>query len=200
MRKTYDQDAAAADAASLRYGVVASVDLAAGRIVVECGDIRTAPIRWLERRAGATRTRSVPSVGEQVLLLCPGGDIEAAIALVGVTSDANPLPGAGATEFVEFPDGAVLSYDPKTHALTAKLPAGATVAIAATGGVTLDVGDRGLTIRGPVSIDGKVTVAGDLDATGTLTGKADVVGGGKSLKTHKHLGVTAGGGVSGAPQ
>ena len=46
----------------------------------------------------------------------------------------------------------------------------------------------------------KVTVLGDLTATGTITGATDVVGGGKSLKTHLHTGVQTGGGVSGPPQ
>jgi hypothetical protein len=43
------------------------------------------------------------------------------------------------------------------------------------------------------------TITGSLNATGTVTGQADVVGGGKSLKTHTHSGVTTGSGNSGPP-
>jgi phage baseplate assembly protein V len=184
----------------IRFGTVAEVDGEAGELVLDCGDVRTGPIPWLERRAGTTRTRSDPSVGEQALLLCPDGDVEGAIALVGVSSDASPLPGASGVELIEFEDGAALSYDPAAHILEVKLPAGATVKIEATGGVTLDASDGGLSIKGDVAIEGNVSIEGDAQVSGTATADTDVVGGGKSLKGHKHLGVTAGQAVSGIPQ
>ena len=169
----------------LRYGTVESVDLAAGKIVVCVGDILTQPIRWLHGAAGATASWSPPSAGEQVLLLAPEGDIAGAIALRGVHSDANPPAGASQRELVRFADGAVLAYDPAAHLLEAVLPAGATVSIVAPGGVTLAADVR---ITGDLQVDGKVTAADD------------VIGGGKSLKTHKHTGVQTGGGISVAPQ
>lgn len=43
------------------------------------------------------------------------------------------------------------------------------------------------------------SVGGDLTAPGTITGNTDVVGGGKSLATHVHGGVTVGAGNTGAP-
>lgn len=44
------------------------------------------------------------------------------------------------------------------------------------------------------------TLNGDMHSTGTITGDTDVIGGGKSLKSHKHTGVASGGSVSGPPQ
>lgn len=44
-----------------------------------------------------------------------------------------------------------------------------------------------------------VAVIGNVTVTGTVTATVDVVGGGKSLKTHTHGGVTTGGGTSGPP-
>lgn len=176
----------------IRFGIVAEVRET--RVVIDCGDVRTGPIRWLDRRSGDTRTRSRPSVGEQVLLLCPGGDIEAAIAIPGVSSDKFPLPGSGAEELIHFSDDAAIGYDPATHALAAVLPAGASAEITIGMGVSLRVDADGVAIRGKLKIDG------DVDVTGKLTADADVVGAGKSLKSHKHLGVQPGGGVSGLPQ
>lgn len=43
------------------------------------------------------------------------------------------------------------------------------------------------------------TITGNVSVTGTITGTTDVVGGGKSLKTHTHSGVAAGSGTSGPP-
>lgn len=178
----------------LRFGTVAEVDLERGRIRVDCGDVTSDWIRWAERRAGATRSWSPPTVGEQVMLFAPGGDLEGAIAIGGVSSDDNPPAGNSAREILIFGDGAELAYDPETHELEANLPAGAKVTINATGGVTIDASDGGLSIKGDVSIEGDVSI------TGTATAEVDVVGAGKSLKLHKHLGVTPGGGVSGIPQ
>jgi phage baseplate assembly protein V len=171
--------------AALRLVVIETVDLSAATCRVRDGDIVSGDIPWLTARAGATRTWSPPSIGEQCLLLCPEGDMLAAVVLPGLYSDAHPAPGSDDTILIRFADGAVIGYDPVSHVLDATLPAGGKVAIVAPGGVV---------ITGPLRVEGDVTIEG------TATASTDVVGGGKSLKGHKHLGVTAGGGVSGLPQ
>jgi hypothetical protein len=57
-----------------------------------------------------------------------------------------------------------------------------------------------------VTVDGNMTSSaaswahsGNITVTGTVTASVDVVGGGKSLKTHTHSGVQTGGGTSGPP-
>jgi phage baseplate assembly protein V len=165
--------------ALVRVGTVASVDLAAGRCTVDVGDVVTAPVRWLATRAGATRAWSPVSVGEQGLLLSPGGDIAGAVFLPGIFSSASPPPGDSLAELVEYQDGARIGYDPQTHALTAILPAGATARLEADGGVS---------------------IKGDITLTGKLTASGDVVAGGISLMNHKHGGVQAGGAKTGAPE
>lgn len=176
-------------AALIRIGTIASVDLAAARCTLRIGDpdeeeIETPPLPWLMGRAGATRSWSPPTEGEQAVLLCPEGEIAAGVILTGLVRDDFPAAGDGLEERIIFSDGAVLAYDPEAHVLTATLPAGSTA----------NVECDQLNIKGNVAIDG------DLTLTGTATADTDVIGGGKSLKTHKHLGVTAGGGVSGVPQ
>jgi hypothetical protein len=58
------------------------------------------------------------------------------------------------------------------------------------------------TIQAPtIELKGNVVhTDGDISSTGTATVDVDVIGGGKSLKTHVHTGVTPGGGISGPPQ
>lgn len=53
--------------------------------------------------------------------------------------------------------------------------------------------------EGNTTQTGNLGITGNATASGTLTGTTDVVGGGKSLKTHTHSGVTPGGGSTGAP-
>lgn len=171
--------------AALRVVVIESVDLPNATCRVRDGDILSGDIPWLAARAGSVRVWSPPSVGEQCLLLCPEGDMLAAIVLAGLFCDAHPAPGADNTVLIRFDDEAVISYSPTSHMLRATLPTGGKVDIEAPGGVT---------------ITGNLYVNGDVSIDGTATASTDVVGGGKSLKGHKHLGVTAGSAISGLPQ
>jgi len=186
-----------ADLASMiRVGTVLSVDLAEARCIVRFGDpddpdpAQTGPIRWLTPRAGLTRVWSPPSVGEQVLLLCPDGQIGAAVAIMGIVQDAFPPLGSTTAEVIEFADGARITYDPELSELVASLPAGGKVDITADGGITL---------RGDVTIEGNLAVSQSATVAETLTADEDMIGGGISLKTHKHGQVQAGSAQSGEP-
>ncbi|HCT3597590.1 TPA: phage baseplate assembly protein V [Klebsiella pneumoniae] len=103
----------------IRSGVVTEVDIEQGLCRVQSGGIQTTWLNWLTTRAGRSRTWWAPSVGEQVLLLAIGGELDTAFVLPGIYSDDNPAPSASADAWlVEFPDGAVMSYEPETGALT----------------------------------------------------------------------------------
>lgn len=163
----------------VRLGVVASVDPASHTCTVETGDITTGPLPWLTLRAGALRTWSAPTIGEQCLLLAAEGDTENGVVLLGLYSDAFPPPGdRDDLHVLDFADGARITYDEAAHALAVTLPEGGTAEIVAPGGVS---------------------IVGDVTIEGTLTASTDVVGGGKSLKSHKHSGVQAGGAQTGGP-
>jgi hypothetical protein len=55
-------------------------------------------------------------------------------------------------------------------------------------------------VNGNTTFNGNVSINGAATVSQTLTASVDVIGGGKSLKTHIHTGVTSGGGVTGLPQ
>lgn len=169
-----------------REGVVVSVDHAAGTARVEFADeLTTGDIPWLASRAGSTRTWSPPAIGEQVMVLAPEADTARGVIIGSLSSDAHPHPANDGSTLTQYEDGARVGYDPTSHALTVILPAGATVRIDA---------DGGLSFKGDLMVDG------DIKSTGTITADTDVVGAGKSLKDHVHLGVQAGGGLSGKPR
>jgi phage baseplate assembly protein V len=186
----------------IRIGVVIEVTLSPPRCRVRYGDpdgddaeTETPEIRWLSGRAGKTRKWSPPSVGEEVVLLSPDGQIGNAVALTGLVNDQNPAPSVQDLELWQFEDGAKISYDPAAHALVALLPADSTARLEA----------KTITLVGDVTIEGKMHVTEDaqfdakLTATGKITSNDDVVAGNISLKTHRTSGVTAGGGISQAP-
>ncbi|HWJ69130.1 MAG TPA: phage baseplate assembly protein V [Sphingobium sp.] len=169
----------------VRAGLIASVDHAARRCTVEIGDLETGPLPWLAFRAGRLRIWSPPSVGEQCVLICPEGDTNAGIVLLGLYCDAFDAPDSSPDIIkLEFEDGTAISYDMAAHTLTISLASGGTATIDAPGGIT---------INGPVTINDDVTL------NGKLTASDDVIADGKSLKGHMHSGVQPGSGQSGAP-
>jgi hypothetical protein len=76
-----------------------------------------------------------------------------------------------------------------------------TLSLTVEGNTTADLqGNAAITVGGNITSSASAwSHTGNVTVTGTITGTVDVIGGGKSLKTHTHSGVTAGGGVTGAP-
>ena len=103
----------------IRIGIVTEVDTERALCRIETGGISTDWLNWLTPRAGRSRTWWAPSVGEQVLVLAIGGELDTAFVLPGIYSDDHPAPSASADALhVSFPDGAVIEYEPETSALT----------------------------------------------------------------------------------
>lgn len=170
----------------MRVGVIVSVDLAAGKAVVRFGEQTTPPIDWM-MTVGDTTVWIPPTVGQQVAVLSPEGDADQGMILNGLPSSLFAPLFLGLKNAIRFSDGAQVSYDPEAGELDVHIPG--KVAITAPGGVT---------ITGDTTITGDVEITGDAKVSKTLTATTDVVGGGKSLKTHKHTGGTISG-QTGAP-
>lgn len=183
----------------IRYGTVQSVDVVHARVTVAVGGLTTKPIPWMAPRAGATRTWSPPSPGEQVLVLAPLGNLGAAVALTGIFYDAHPLPADATADNVllAFGDGAVLLYDHIAHLLKGTLPAGGRVELTAPGGFRL-VGD--VDVDGALHVTHPVTLDQTLHASQDITSDADMKAGDISLRQHPHDQVQPGPGFTGKPQ
>lgn len=178
----------------IRIGTVSAVKLDDGLCRVDTGNNTTGWLHWLTARAGKTRSWNAPSVGEQVLVLCLGGELDTGFVLPGIFSDDNPAPSASADALHwSFPDGAVIEYEPATGALTASGIQTATISAAVQ--VLLDT---------PLVECTQLLRTAQLDVTdgGTMKGNVTHSGGnlssnGKVLHTHKHPGDS--GGQTGAP-
>ncbi|EHD3830734.1 phage baseplate assembly protein V [Salmonella enterica subsp. enterica serovar Soerenga] len=193
----------------IRSGVVTEVNTVQGLCRVQSGGIQTTWLNWLTTRAGRSRTWWAPSVGEQVLLLAIGGELDTAFVLPGIFSDDNPAPSASADAWqVVFPDGAVIEYEPETSALT--VSGIKTADVTASGSITATVplvlvkASTSITLDTPeVICTNKLTTATlEVQKGGTMKGNIEHTGGslssnGKVLHTHKHPGDS--GGQTGAP-
>lgn len=193
----------------IRSGVVTEVDTVQGLCRVQSGGIQTTWLNWLTTRAGRSRTWWAPSVGEQVLLLAIGGELDTAFVLPGIFSDDNPAPSASADAWhAAFPDGAVIEYEPETGALTVSgiktADVTASESITATVPLVLVKASTSITLDTPeVICTNKLTTATlEVQKGGKMSGNIEHTGGslssnGKVLHTHKHPGDS--GGTTGAP-
>ncbi len=164
----------------IRFGTIAEVKMQPPRVKVSSGNITTTWLPWLNLRAGADREWDPPTVGEQVVLLSPSGNLAQGVALTGLFSDL--IPANGDREGLHrrtYRDGAVIEYDSIAKRLLAVLPAGGKAQLTAPGGVT---------------------ILGNVDITGTVTVSEDVLAKGISLVTHKHGGVQTGSGTTAVPK
>ncbi|RJT32036.1 phage baseplate assembly protein V [Rahnella woolbedingensis] len=195
----------------IRIGTVAEVDLDAGTCRVNTGGNVTDWLHWLTSRAGRSRSWWAPSIGEQVLLFCLGGELDTAFVMPAVFSDEFPSPSASADAVhVTFADGAVIEYEPETGALLATGIKSATVnaadRVAVTAPQIICTATTRITLDTPeVVCTNKLTTATiEIKKAGTLTGNLTHSGGsitsnGVVVHTHKHGGVQTGGGQTQVP-
>ncbi|MGX9313741.1 phage baseplate assembly protein V [Pantoea ananatis] len=176
----------------IRTGTVSEVDPVNWLCRVKTGDLETNWINWLTLRAGNTRTWWQPTVGEQVMLLSMGGNLETAFALPAIYSDAFPPPdyseNGSTTQFI---DGGIFQYEPATGQLLIKNIK--SVRIEAADGIQLFTEAFGVeasktTLSSETAINGAVTQSGgDMSSNGVV------------VHTHKHGGVKFGTDTSGGP-
>ena len=82
----------------VRVGTVATVDTSAALCRVQYdtdevgGEVRTGWLPWATHRAGRDQDWWAPSVGEQVVVVAPSGDLAAGIVGFALYSAAHPAP------------------------------------------------------------------------------------------------------------
>lgn len=148
----------------IRFGVITEVghgdpaQQKPPRVKVLTGTLTTAWLPWLNQRAGADREWNPPTVGEQVLLLSPSGQLANGAAITGLFSEHIPANGDRAgLHRTTYRDGAVIEYDSIAKHLRATLPGTAELTA---------VGDVSVTTEGALS----ATATGDI----TLTSSANI--------------------------
>ena len=172
----------------VRFGTVEAVQMQPPRVQVKSGNITTAWRPWLNLRAGADREWDPPTIGEQVVLLSPSGNLAQGVVLTGLFSDLIPANGErDGLHRRTYRDGAVIEYDSIAHRLRAILPEGGITDLTSTGGIN---------ITGPINHVGDYTQQGNQAVTGTVTVSEDVIAADISLRNHRTKGVTPGPGVS----
>lgn len=134
----------------VRFGKVMEVDHANARVRVKSGDIETTWLPWSTGRAHPAKRRwDPPAVGEQVVVLSPGGDLRQGVAMVGVFQDTAAAPSASADKDTTlYGDGALVEYDRASHTYTVDVPAGGKI-ILRCGATTLELSNTGVILTAP---------------------------------------------------
>ncbi|MDW5417438.1 phage baseplate assembly protein V [Iodobacter sp. CM08] len=153
----------------IRIGTVAEVDHSNALCRVQSGELLTDWLPWLTARAGKVRIWNPPSIGEQVVLFSQSGEVGAGVLLPGLFSDAFAPPSHDASvSCIAFPDGALVSYNHDSGALSAT--GIQTAIIQASVKITADCPETETT--GNLTVGGNLSVKGDSD----FEGKAAVIG------------------------
>lgn len=79
----------------IRIGRVISVDPVAARAVVDFGSVQSPPLPVGQLGAGAIQFWWMPSVGEQVLVACEGGDIAQGVVAMSLYAGNAPSADGG---------------------------------------------------------------------------------------------------------
>ena len=134
---------------AIRPGTVLEADYAKARIRVTMGDNTSAWLPWLTSRAGEDRTWHAPEVGEQVIVMAPGGELSAGYVMPGGIYKNDYPANADKPEIsrTTYKDGAIVEYDREAHAHLLQLPEGS---------ATVKVGDDAQTEITPDKITAKV--------------------------------------------
>jgi phage baseplate assembly protein V len=210
----------------VRIGTIAQVDLtdaAAPRVRVQDGELLTNWLPFGTLRAGTARVWSAPTVGEQVIMLSPSGELASAVVFGSLFCAGIQAPSTDPHEHViDFADGTRVSHNDATGAMvftgmrTVLMRASESVTIEtadmlvkASGSVTHDApattATGTLTSQGPFDYQAGMTGTGGAGGSTTITGPITQTGGdlssnGVVLHTHQHPGVVPGGSKTGAPE
>ena len=189
----------------IRVGLIVDTNTETGQCRVQTGGMQTTWLNWLTCRAGRSRVWWAPSVGEQVLILAIGGELDTAFVLPGIFSDDHPAPSASPDALhVSFPDGAVIEYEPENGALTVSGIKTADViaseSITTTVPVVLVKASSRITLDTPEVVCTNKLTTGTLEVKngGNMSGNIEHTGGtlksnGVQLDNHAHGNVQSGG-------
>lgn len=165
----------------IRIGTVADADYGSTRVRVAIGDLVTGWLPWVTTRAGSAVDWWAPSIGEQVIVLSPAGDLAQGFVLHSLYQANHAAPETDPdVRKVIYPDGTVIEYDATAKNL--KVNAVGTINVICAGAanvqapsITFDAPDSHFT--GNVTVDKRLTFKGGMAGSNTGGGAAaDITG------------------------
>lgn len=170
-------------------GVVTAA-LADGTARVDMGGLVTQPLSVGKLRAGAMQVWWMPSVGEQVLVVAPSGDLARGVIVCSILASNAPSADTG-TPTIDLRGGEMVIRG-------ARLQIEADLEVTGRMDITGTVASgENIVAAGGIAAGGTAAVPGSMSATGDIHTTGDVRAGTISLTGHTHTGDS--GGTTGAP-
>jgi phage baseplate assembly protein V len=165
----------------IRVGTIEEIDHAAGRCRVKSGENLTDWLKWIELRAGDSKTWNPPTKGEQCIVLSPGGELGSGLVITGINSDSKAAPSESPAETkTVYPDGATVLYNHVTSHMdvtgikTANVVAAETITLKAGQLIKLDAPQ--VTSTGKTTSQGLLTYMAGMSGTGGSGGNTQISG------------------------
>ncbi|WP_140918809.1 phage baseplate assembly protein V [Limnobaculum xujianqingii] len=196
----------------IRTGIVTEVNPDKYLARVKTGGNDTDWIRWRADRAGDAVTWWAPSVGEQVILLAPEGELSKAFIIGSLYSnELQPPDFNSGTQVTQHPDGARYEYNPESSSML--ISGVKNITITSSDSVTVNTSTATIKASGSITFDTPKVICTNhlstatlsIEQGGTMTGNINHSGGnfksnGVVVHSHKHSGVERGGSLTDAPQ
>lgn len=144
----------------IQMGKVAEVDAVQARLRVTIGNeatgniVTTALLPWLSYRAGKDSSWWAPDVGEQVIVLSAGGELNNGVVLPAIYQDAYPAPDSNPDiHTTQYEDGTTIKYDRVNHTLNVDVQGG-DITINTSANINVEAGgDAVIRASGAVNIE-----------------------------------------------
>jgi len=164
-------------------GKVTAVDYDTSFINVELDnepDLVLKRLPWTTQRAKGTKVYSAPKIGEKVLVVCPGGNLVNAVAVLGIIDSEDDYPEKGANiHRIDFDSEDFVRYDNAAREMKfavankLEIATGSGTAVFKPDEIKFTIGGKTITLSGSgVAINGNTTINGNF----TLTGNATITG------------------------
>ncbi|MGP3146896.1 phage baseplate assembly protein V [Serratia bockelmannii] len=119
---------------------------------VKTGQNESDWIRWASARAGNTTVWLPPVIGEQVIILSPGGDMSTAFIIGSLYSGAHPAPAHhDEAMIVQFGDVARIAYTPSSGEM--EITAEKSLTISTPAHTTIHCGDATVQAKQRITLD-----------------------------------------------
>lgn len=197
----------------IRVGKVTELDEANARVKVSMAGLESAWLPWGTSRAGSTRSVSMPSVGEQVVVFAPYGDTAQGVVGFSLFQDNHPAPSTTKDkETTVYPDGSTVEYDSASNTLTVTVSGAGNVVVNCTqatvnADTSATLNTPTTTCTGNLVVEGSITYGQGMTGTGGATINGDFAAQGGAFthnsknvgSTHQHSGIQPGGANTAAP-
>lgn len=177
----------------IEFGVITDIDYktSTANVTIEgMEDYSLENVPVMQQLSNKSKSFIMPDIGTHVII---GFSEDKRAVIIGCTySEIDQSPSESNKFIKSFSDGTVIEYDIENSKLTATVKGTASITLDGDAEVTtsnnLTLKASKITLDGEIEATGKITANAEIEATGEIVSTTDVKTNGISLLTHTHTG------------